>query len=57
MQTGGGISALITNSRQAMTRIGALDVDRHALYRLDLEGVWKQSSLDRAVRSASIVFF
>jgi hypothetical protein len=36
------LSALITN-RQSMTRTGALDVDRHALYRPDLEGVWIQS--------------
>jgi hypothetical protein len=36
------LPALITN-RQSMARTGALDVDRHALYRPDLEGVWKQS--------------
>jgi hypothetical protein len=44
-----------TDNQQAVDeRIGALEVDRRVLYRLDLEGVWRQSSLGRKALTALI---
>jgi hypothetical protein len=51
------LSTLATNM-QSMARINALEWPTYMrCYRLDLEGAWKQSGLDRTIRSAGIVFF